>query len=201
MTSAYELERIRRCLRCVEIRHVFRLIPDQYATMPFGVGSAPSRFSDPAGVFSVLYAAADIATAFWEGLVRHQLTRRKRRKLSRSEIDTRLIVKITATEPLNLVDLRDDAPIRIGAPTAITHDTNHAAGRAFSAEIYLGLPEADGLLYESRFTGQACIAVYDRAIGKLEAVSTAPLGHHAEFLAALTDYEITLVEAPVTSRR
>ena len=196
MTSSYELERIRRCLRCVEIRHVFRLIPDQYASTPFGVRPAPSRFGDPAGEFSVLYAAADIATAFWEGFVRHRLTKRKRRKLSRSEIDTRLIVTITATEPLNLVDLRDDAPIRIGAPTAITHDTNHAAGRAFSAEIYLGLPEADGLLYESRFTGQACIAVYDRAIGKLEAIKTAPLGRHADFVAALTDYEITLVEAP-----
>lgn len=30
------------------------------------------------------------------------------------------------------------------------------------------MPEADGFLFSSRFTGDACVAVFGRAFGKLE---------------------------------
>lgn len=57
-------------------------------------------------------------------------------------------------------------------------------------------PEADGFLFQSRFTGHLCIAVFDRAIGKLEAISLAPLIEHDDFLEALEDCEIALFSAP-----
>ena len=62
-----------------------------------------------------------------------------------------------------------------------------------SAATYAGVPEADGFLFQSRFTGHLCVAVFDRAIGKLETISLAPLIEHADFVEAIEDYEITLL--------
>ena len=39
-----------------------------------------------------------------------------------------------------LIDLRGDGPVRIGAPSAVAHDDNHAAGRALSAAVHAGFP-------------------------------------------------------------
>ena len=111
-------------------------------------------------------------------------------------MEDRLIVSLRSIEPLNLIDLRRDGPIRIGAPPAVAHDANHTAGRALSAAAYRGAPEADGFLFESRFTGHACVAVFDRAIGKLEAPNVAPLVEDGDFLDMLSDYDIVLTTPP-----
>ena len=46
--------------------------------------------------------------------------------------------------PLALVDLRGHGPNRIGDPSAIAHDGNHAAGGALSAAVHATVPEAEG---------------------------------------------------------
>ena len=94
------------------------------------------------------------------------------------------------------MDLRGDGPVRISAPSAVAHDGNHAAGRALSAAVHAGIPEADGFLFPSRFTGDSCVAVFDRAFGKLTALDIAELVRHVEFLDALDDYGIVLTEPP-----
>ena len=86
--------------------------------------------------------------------------------------------------------------MRIGAPSAVAHDGNHAAGRALSAAVHAGVPEADGFLFTSRFTGDACVAVFDRAISKLRTLSIDELVRHAGFLDTLDDYDIELTEPP-----
>ncbi len=106
------------------------------------------------------------------------------------------MVSITSSEPLALIDLRDDGPVRIDAPSAVAHDGNHAAGRALSAAVHAGVPEADGFAYPSRFTGDTCVAVFDRSFGKLSLLGTDELVRHAEFLDALDDYDIVLTEPP-----
>lgn len=93
---------------------------------------------------------------------------------------------------MSRVDLRGDGPIHIAAPTAVAHDSNHSAGRALSPAAYAGVPEADGFLFQSRFAGHQCMAVFDRGVGKLEYADVTPLIRHADFLDALDDYEITL---------
>ena len=51
----------------------------------------------------------------------------------------------------------------------------HTAGRALSAATRAGVPETDGFLYPSRFTGHLCLALFDKAVRKLEALEvTAP---------------------------
>ena len=89
-----------------------------------------------------------------------------------------------------------DGPIRIAAPAAVAHDSNHTASRALTAATNAGVPEADGFLFQSRFTGNLCTAIFDRAIKKLVSLDVTPLIEHADFLEAIDDYEITLTTPP-----
>ena len=107
-----------------------------------------------------------------------------------------MVVSIRSDDPLSLVDLLDDGPIHIGAPSAVAHDSNHATGRALSAAVHDDLPEADGFLYASRFTGEHCVAVFDRAFDRLRADRDVELARHAEFLDVLDEYDIVLTEPP-----
>ncbi len=196
MTAGYDPERLRARLREVRLGRVFRVIHRDHRSNPLGAVAAPSRFSDPQGGYAVLYASEAVRCAFWEALGRNRFTRRRRRELPRSEVEARLVASIGSTEPLALIDLRGDGPVRIGAPSAVTHDGNHAAGRALSATAHADVAEADGFLFPSRFTGDTCVAVFDRAFGKLKVLDIAELVRHVEFLDALDDYGIVLAEPP-----
>ncbi len=44
---------------------------------------------------------------------------------------------------LGVTDLRGDVPVRIGAPSAVARDGNHAAGRTLSGAVHGGAPEVD----------------------------------------------------------
>lgn len=65
-----------------------------------------------------------------------------------------------------------------------------------SAATYTMVPEADGFVYPSRFTGDACLAAFDRAIGKLQVLDVAPLAEYADVYRALSDYDIVLTKPP-----
>ena len=144
----------------------------------------------------MLYASESVRCAFWETLGRNRFARRRQRELPRTEIEARLVVSVRSGGPLALLDLRGDGAIRIGAPSAVAHDGNHASGRALSAAVQADVPEADGFLFSSRFTGHTCVAVFERAFGKLTTLGIADLAGHAEFLDALDDCGIVLTEPP-----
>ncbi len=197
MTGGYDPDRLRSRLGAVRLGRVFRVIHCDRRPTPLGAAPAPSRFSDPKGRYAVLYASDAVRCAFWETLGRNRFARRRRRELPRTEAEARLVVSIASTEALALVDLRGDGPLRIGAPSAVAHDGNHAAGRALSAAVHAGVVEADGFLYPSRFTGDTCVAVFNRAFGKLTLLGIDELVRHAGFLDAIDDYGIVLTEPPV----
>lgn len=144
----------------------------------------------------MLCAAETVPCCLWEAVVRSRLTRSQRRELPRADIDVRLVVSLESREDLSLVDLRGDGPIQIGASPAVAHDSNHAAGRSLSAVTFASVPETDGFLFKSRFTGHSCVAVFDRAMGKLRGFRVTPLIEHADFLEALNDYDIFLTTPP-----
>lgn len=194
MTGGYDPDRLRSLLRRIRLGRVVRVIHRDRRATPLGAAPAPSRFSDPLERYAVLYASETLRCAFWETLARNRFARRRRRELPRSEVEARLVVSIGSTGPLGLIDLSGDGPVRIGAPSAVAHDGNHAAGRALSAAVHAGMPEADGFLFASRFTGDTCVAVFDRAFGKLRVLGVAELSRHVEFLDALDDYDIVLTE-------
>ena len=133
MTTRYDPERIRGSLRSVRLGRVHRLIHFSHRARPLDAVPTPSRFSDPAGQYAVLYVSESVRCGFWEALARNRFTRHRRRQMPRSDVESRLVVEIRSIEPLDLVDLREDGPIRIAAPTAVAHDANHAAGRSLSA--------------------------------------------------------------------
>ena len=196
MTGGYDSDRLRSRLRAIRLGRVFRVIHRDRRATPLGAVPAPSRFSDPHERFVVLYASDAVRCAFWETLGRNRFVRRRRRELPRTEVESRLVVSIASTGPLALIDLRGDGPVRIGAPSAVVHDGNHAAGRTLSAAVHTGVPEADGFLFASRFTGDSCVAVFDRAFGKLMPLGIDELVRHVEFLDALDDYDIVLTGPP-----
>lgn len=159
MSIGYDPERLRSGLRTVRLEHVFRMIHRNHHAALLSAVPTPSRFSDPQGRYAVLYAAESVRCAFWETLGRNRFVRRQQREMPRIEVESRLVVSIRSDDPLSMVDLLDDGPIHIGAPSAVAHDSNHAAGRALSAAVHDNLPEADGFPYASRFTGEYCVAV------------------------------------------
>ncbi|MDE0100978.1 MAG: RES family NAD+ phosphorylase [Bryobacterales bacterium] len=192
MKGGYDPGRIRRQLRTVWIELMFRVIHKSLRANPLAAGPAPSRFSDPTGEYAVLYAAETVPCCLWEAVVRNRLTLTRRRELPRADIEARIVVSRETREYLTLVDLRGDGPIQIGVSPAVAHDSNHASGRALPAATLVHVPEADGFLFASRFTGHLCTAVFDRAIGKLRGLSVTPLIESADFLEALDDYDIFL---------
>ena len=196
MTGGYDPDRLRSRLRSIRLGRVFRVIHRDRRSAPLGAAPTPSRFSDPRKRYAVLYASDAVRCAFWETLCRNRFARRRRRELPRVEVEFRLVVSIGSTETLSLIDLRGDGPVRLGAPSAVAHDGNHVAGRALSATVHAGVPEADGFLFASRFTGDTCVAVFDRAFGKLMLLGIDELVRHVGFLDALDDYDIVLTEPP-----
>ena len=110
-----------------------------YRGTPLAAVPSPSRFSDPQARYAVLYAAETVCRAFWETLGRNRFARR-RRELPRAEAESALIVSIACDGPVRLVDLRGDGPVHIGAPSAVAHDGNHAAGRALRARSTKACP-------------------------------------------------------------
>ena len=174
------------------IAWMFRVINQRHAATPLNAIPTPSRFSDPAGNYAVLYGSETVPCSLWEAVVRNRLTRRLPRVIPRPGITYRLVVSFQSQQNLNLVDLRGDGPIRIGAPPDVVHDSNHLEGRSLSADVYAHLPDADGFLYHSRFTGHWCCAIFDRAFDKLDTLAVRPLTQHADLWNALNDYDITL---------
>ena len=196
MSPRYDPARIRECIREIRLDSMYRLIRSIHGGTPLEAVPTPSRFGDPEQRYAVLYAAGTVRCAFCEAVVRNRLTRRRHREIPRSEVEARIVVSLRSRRSLSLIDLRGDGAIRIGAPTAVAHDSNHAAGRALSSAVYDHVPEADGFLYQSRFTGHDCVAIFDRAFESLTLSWIMPLTRHGDFLDALDDYDIILTERP-----
>ena len=196
MSQGYDPDRLRSRLCAVRLERVFRVIHRSHRAAPLAAVPTPSRFSDPQGRYAVLYGAETVRCAFWETLGRNRFARRRQRELPRSDVDARLVVSVWSDGALSLVDLRGDGAVRVGAPSAVIHDGNHAAGRALSGAVHGGLLDADGFVFASRFTGEQCVAVFDRAFGRLRAGDAAELARHAEFLGALDEYDIVLTGPP-----
>ena len=130
MSRRYATERIQERIRTVWLDEAYRLIGRKHRDQPLGTGTRRSRFGDRLRTYGVLYAAETVQCAIWEGIVRDRFTRRRRRIVQMHETEIWLMVTLFTIEPLALVDLRDDGPVRIGAPTAVAHDADHSAGQA-----------------------------------------------------------------------
>ena len=143
----------------------------------------------------MLYAAESVKCAFCETVLRNRFADGQPRELPRTDIVDRTVVFIESREALDLVDLRGDAAIRIGIPVEVTSDSDHTKGREFSSSTWQGVREADGFVYRSRFTGESCVAIFDRSINKLSVRDQVSLAKWSELPDMLRDLEISIVES------
>lgn len=95
--------------------------------------------------------------------------------------------------PLRLVDLRGDGSLRMGIPSHVARGLQQSLARQWSVAFNNHPAAPDGILYPSRLNGEINLAVYDRAVGKLNATKIQALMKSAGLAGVLDDLRITLV--------
>ena len=191
----YPLRRIQAVRLETALSSGWRIFPTRHLDTPLGTVRADSRFCSRTGGYSVLYAAADLVTAFVETAIRDRFVGRPTREIAIREITAAAWARLESIPGLTLtmLDLREDGCAKIGAPTDVVNARNHAAGRAFATAIHTQHPNIDGLVYRSRLTGGDAYAVFNRAVAKLHTQETGQLAHHPALPGILEDYGIRLV--------
>ena len=164
--------------------------------MPLQLQSSPSRFCDGKSGLAVMYASLSFETCIVETLVRDRFTHRLKRELPLAAILARGYARISSQpdRELNLLDLRDTGCVDIGAPTDAVRARHFAAGQALGKALCEEHKDVDGFIYASRLTGDDCIAVFDRAVGKLRVDDACELKDTEELPAVLERNKVVLVD-------
>ena len=192
--TTYSRERIEAVRTCTDLPPSIRIVPARHRTTPLGVAAGDSRYCSKNDDFSVLYVTPDFPTAFLETVVRDRFTRARQRRVVAEEVTQRFWTTVTSakTETLNLLNLRGDGCVQLGAPTDAVHARNHAAGRALGRAIHAQHPDIDGFVFASRLTDVDVYAIYDRAVDRLHASASARLADHPDLPTILSAYDIRL---------
>ena len=177
----------------VDATGYLRIIPDEHRATPTGMGFGRTRFASPDDSFKLLYAARDLKTAVAETIVRDRFERRKKRVLMEEEFDQRAVASLVSTATLDLLDLRGDGTNRLNVSTDVARGKSQRPGRAFSARLYRET-SLDGIVYASRITNDDCLAIYDRAVGKLDPnCPVVDLVALTDLVPALDDLDVTVI--------
>ncbi|MBA4010948.1 MAG: hypothetical protein C0481_03705 [Phenylobacterium sp.] len=163
-----------------------RILPTKHRATPAGAGFGSSRYSSPTDAFRVLYAAVDFPTAFAEAVVRDRFEGKTRRFLYRPHLEQVCLTTVSSSRELVLLDLRGAGAYELGIDTDASRARDHTVGQTFSQAVHDELPDVDAILFDSRLTNGACVAIFDRAFSALSA--TVPI---ALMQAALLPVEIT----------
>ena len=99
---------------------------------PLGLGVGKTRFSSPQDKFKLLYAAKDLSTSIAETLVRDRFEGTVHRRLDLSEVIQWGATRVSAQQPLRVLDIRTTGLTRLGLSTDIARGKMHEAGRVFS---------------------------------------------------------------------
>ena len=111
-------------------------------------------------------------TAFVEVLVRSKFDRKLHATVEENELRNFRVAEVSSIARLNLVDLTGNKMIRDRLHSGIVGNTDHRTGRSFSRKLKETRPEIDGILYPSRLIhDKVCLAIYEPAIRKLDAVN------------------------------
>jgi hypothetical protein len=183
-------------LKSVPAGEVWRRLYETTYPDPLGWGPGLSRFSDPTGrAFGLVYLGSSAKVAFLETILRDAVNGRGADcVVELAEIEKRSLASIRPTGDLRLVDLTGDGPVRMGVPSDVVGASDQSLAQAWSVAFHGHSDQPDGVYYPSRLNEERCIALYDRAVGKLEAVS-APrlLDCRLELAAILNELEIAIL--------
>lgn len=173
-----------------------RIMPSRHRSTPADAGLGSSRYSSPTDAFRVLYAADSFASAFAEAVVRDRFEGKSRRFLYRPHLEQLCITAVSSSRDLTLLDLRGEAAYELGIDTDATRARNHKSGQNLSQAVHDQLPDVDAILFDSRLTAGACVAVYDRAFSALS--GQVPIGL---LQATLLPAELTRLKITVRRKR
>lgn len=182
-------------LKAVPAGDVWRRMYETRFPDALGWGPGLNRFSDPTGnAFGVIYLGSSAKVAFVETLLRDAADGRGDDcVLQLAEIQARSLASIRLKEPLRLVDLTGDGGLRMGVPSDVVGASDQTLSRQWSLAFYNHADAPDGVFYPSRLNEERCIALYHRALAKVEAIATPRLMDCDLNLAAiLDDLEISL---------
>ncbi len=84
------------------------------------------------------------------------------------------LTAISSSRELTLLDLRGAGAYELGVDTDASRARDHTIGQSFSQAVHDDLADVDAILFDSRLTTGACVAIYDRAFSALS--GTLPIG-------------------------
>ena len=180
-------------LKDIGAGEIWRRLYESRFPNPLGWGHRTSRFSDPTGRgFGIVYLGSIAKVAFVETILRDRADGRGADcMVAMAEIERRSLASIQTNAALRLVDLTGDGPLRMGVPSDVAGARDQTLAQVWSAAFHAHPEQPDGVYYPSRLNEEGCLALYDRAVGKLRAVA-APrlLDCPLELAAILNDLEI-----------
>lgn len=182
-------------LKTIDIGEIWRRIYETRFPDALGWGPGVNRFSDPTGkAYGVVYLGSTAKVAFVETLLRDAADGRGDDcMLDLAEIKARSIARIRVKAPLRLLDLTGDGGLQMGVPSDVVGASDQTLAQHWSLAFHGHTDQPDGVYYPSRLNEERCIALYDRALGKLEAIATPSLMDTGPELAEiLDDLEIAL---------
>lgn len=170
-----------------------RCTPYAHRSTPLGMGYGDTRFASPTKSFKLLYVGVSLAISIAEAIVRDRFETGISREIIADELDEWGACEVSARRPLKVLDMRGgDACFQLGVSTEILGAKAQDASRDFSQEIY-DTTDVEGILYPSRLLGRNCVAVYDRAVGKLGSGSVVRLERIPALVPSLEELRITLI--------
>jgi hypothetical protein len=114
--------------------------------------------------------------------------------IAESELRDRQFVQIEVNDLLTMVDLRNDGAIKMGVPTDVAKSSKQSLAREWAVAFHEHRNQVDGIIYPSRLNGHTNVAVFDRAIGKLEVIGATRLIRAPGLANVLDDLNVAIVD-------
>jgi len=151
-----------------------------------------NRFDAPAGEYGILYAGEDDFCAFVETFGDPLDTR----VVSRSDLRTRCLTKVTPRRALRLVDLTAEGLKRLGADDRVATGDDYGLSRRWAHAFWVHPGQPDGLVYRARHDpSKESVGIFDRAGRTLRFRRLGTLvDDEARLALILNRYEFAIVE-------
>lgn len=144
-----------------------RLHGDGRAARWYGRKDGTWRWDDPNGDFGVLYLGRSLEGPFSETLLRSPIDR----DVLWSRVQQKRQARFKTLEPLRLAKLHGEGLAWWQVTAAEIAEADYAVPQGLSQRINAVVP-VDGIQYRSRFDNDAlCVALFDRADGKIDLVA------------------------------
>lgn len=183
----------------IDVGETFGRIHRKTFPDPLGYGKNLTRFSDPRrrvpdNRFGILYLGSSLKVCFLETVLRDERDGVVGDVvIAESELDARLFAEIGVRDPLRLLDLRGDGPVRMGIPSDVVRGRTQSLARRWSVAFHDHPASVDGIIYPSRLNNEVNLAIYDRAITKLEPLGGYVLKRAPGLVDVLDDFLVSLV--------